>query len=53
MPNLIGLTIREAIFKLNYFRINIKIIGSGIVKKQSIRSKTIIKNQTDLILTCK
>lgn len=53
MPNLIGLTVREAIFKLNYFRINIKIVGSGIIKKQSIRSKTIIKDQVSLILTCK
>ncbi len=53
VPKLTGLSLREAISKLDLSRINVKIRGSGIVKKQSVKPGNKIKNNQNLILTCK
>jgi cell division protein FtsI (penicillin-binding protein 3) len=52
VPKLTGLSLREAIAKIDLSRINVKIKGSGIVKKQSVKPGNKIKNNQELILTC-
>jgi cell division protein FtsI/penicillin-binding protein 2 len=52
VPKLTGLSLREAISKIDLSRINVKIKGSGIVKKQSVKPGNKIKNNQELILTC-
>ena len=52
VPKLTGLSLREAVSKIDLSRINLKIKGSGIVKKQSIKPGVRIKSNQELILTC-
>jgi len=52
MPNLNGLTIREALKKIDFSLFRVKISGNGRVRKQSVKSGSIVKNRTELILTC-
>lgn len=52
MPNLSGLTVREALNKLDFSRYRVNISGSGRVKKQSINPGAVVKNKSDLLLTC-
>jgi cell division protein FtsI (penicillin-binding protein 3) len=52
LPNLKGLTIREALKEINFLRLRVKIIGKGIVKQQSIPPGSITQNNSILTLTC-
>ncbi|MEJ2543024.1 MAG: penicillin-binding transpeptidase domain-containing protein [Calditrichaceae bacterium] len=53
IPNLKGLTLREATAKLDLSKIRLLIEGTGRVIKQSINPGTPIQRRTQLILTCK
>jgi cell division protein FtsI/penicillin-binding protein 2 len=52
LPNLKGLTIREALKRLNFIKLRVKITGSGRVIKQSIQPGAKIKQRNELLLTC-
>ena len=52
IPNLKGLTIREALRRLNFTQLRVKINGKGRVVKQSIKPGEIIKSRGQLLLTC-
>ena len=53
MPQLKGLTLREAAGKLDLSKIRLLIEGTGRITKQSIAPGTPIQRRTQLILTCK
>jgi cell division protein FtsI (penicillin-binding protein 3) len=53
MPDLRGLTLREAAARLDHSRIRLLIEGTGIVKKQSVSPGTPIKRRIQLILSCR
>ncbi len=55
VPNLTGLTLREAVSKIDMtmFRINLQGSKSGIVQKQYPPPGSTVKNRTDLTLTCR
>lgn len=53
MPNLRGLTLRDAMRKLKRFRIDVQVKGSGVVRTQSIRAGKIVKQDATLVLTCR
>ncbi len=52
VPDLINLTVRDAIIKLNSLGIKYKILGSGRVVKQSISSGTKVSKNSVLIIEC-
>jgi len=52
IPSLTGLSLREAVSKIDLSKIKVRIKGSGIVKKQSIKPGIKIKVNQELILTC-
>ena len=52
LPNLKGLTIREALKRINFLKVRIKITGSGRIIKQSITPGSVIKHQQELHLYC-
>lgn len=52
VPNLKGLTVREALNQIDFSQLRVKIIGQGRIVKQSIKPGTIIKNKRELLLTC-
>jgi cell division protein FtsI (penicillin-binding protein 3) len=52
MPNLKGLTIREALKKIDFSRLRVKIDGNGKITKQTVKAGTHIKNKQVLILSC-
>jgi cell division protein FtsI (penicillin-binding protein 3) len=52
MPNLKGLTIREALKKIDFSRYRVKIKGTGRIKKQSIKAGITVTKRSDLQLTC-
>jgi cell division protein FtsI/penicillin-binding protein 2 len=52
VPKLTGLSLREAMTKIDLSKINVRIKGSGIIKKQSVKPGKKIKNNQSLILTC-
>ncbi len=55
MPKLTGLTVREALAKLDLAHLDVKIVGSpaGIIYKQSIPPNRTIKKKMALVLTCR
>ena len=53
MPNVVGLTLREAFRKISHLRLQVEIVGSGVVYKQSIRAKTKLNQQSSIKLYCK
>ena len=55
MPSLKGLTVREALARLDLSRINVRIVGSqaGIIYKQSIPPNRRLKKKQSLVLTCR
>jgi len=52
MPDLIGMTIKEALLIMNEMGIQCSISGSGLVTKQSIPPGTIIKSRKVCRITC-
>ncbi len=52
IPSMKGLSLREALSKIDLSRVKVRIKGSGIVKKQSINPGSKIKKYQELILTC-
>jgi hypothetical protein len=52
LPNLKGLTVREALKRINFLKLRVKITGSGRVIRQSIQPGTSIKQKNELLLTC-
>jgi hypothetical protein len=52
MPRLTGLSIREALRKVDFAKFRVVIDGEGIVRKQSIRTGDQVKAGTSLYLTC-
>ena len=52
MPDLRGLTVREALKKLDFSRYRVSISGSGRVKTQSIRPGTTVRTKAELYLSC-
>lgn len=50
MPNVIGMNARDAVFLLENYKLEIKIIGLGRVKKQSIASGESIKENQQITL---
>ncbi len=55
MPSLKGLTVREALSRLDLSRLDVKILGSpgGIIYKQSIAPNRRLKKKQVLTLTCR
>ncbi len=55
VPNLIGLTLREALAKVDLSRFRVQLDGtrSGIVRRQSPSPGTVIKKRSSLLLTCR
>jgi hypothetical protein len=52
MPNLINLSVREAVATLNELGLKYKVIGNGFVKKQSIKTNSNIKPGQICIINC-
>jgi cell division protein FtsI/penicillin-binding protein 2 len=52
MPDVRGLTIREALKKINFKQCVVRITGSGRIKKQSIKPGQKLSKRTELVLTC-
>jgi cell division protein FtsI (penicillin-binding protein 3) len=52
MPDLKGMTIKEALLIMNEMGIQCSISGSGVVTKQSIPAGTIIKSRKVCRITC-
>jgi len=52
MPDLSGLSLREAIMRIDFKRFRVRIYGQGCVRTQSIKAGTMIKNRADLKLVC-
>jgi cell division protein FtsI/penicillin-binding protein 2 len=52
LPNLKGLTVREALKRINFLKLRVKITGSGRVIRQSIQPGASIKQKNELLLTC-
>ncbi len=55
MPRLTGLTVREALSKLDLSKLDIKIVGSpaGIIYRQSIPQNRMLRKKQVLTLTCR
>jgi cell division protein FtsI/penicillin-binding protein 2 len=53
MPNLKGLTVREALKRIDFSKYRLKIKGSGRIKHQSIKAGITVKKRTELLLTCR
>ena len=53
MPDLKGLTVREALKKVNFSRYRVRITGDGRVTKQSIKPGIVVSRRSELILTCR
>ena len=52
LPDLTGLTIREALKKINFKKLQVKIEGKGIVKQQSIPPGQLSNKKSVLLLRC-
>jgi cell division protein FtsI/penicillin-binding protein 2 len=52
IPNLKGLSIREALRKIDFSKCTVKITGKGTVISQSIRPGTEVNHKTGLVLVC-
>jgi cell division protein FtsI (penicillin-binding protein 3) len=52
MPNLINLSVREAVATLNELGLKYKVVGNGFVKKQSIKTNSNIKPGQICIINC-
>jgi membrane peptidoglycan carboxypeptidase len=52
MPDLTGMTIREALSKIDFSNFRVQITGNGRVKKQSVPPGLAVKKRTVLTLTC-
>jgi cell division protein FtsI/penicillin-binding protein 2 len=53
MPNLVGLSIREAISMMRHYKLDIEIEGSGTVRSQSIKKGKSLENASVLVLKCR
>ena len=53
MPNLKGLTMREAIRKVSRFKFKIRIEGQGLVYQQSISMNKKVLGFGELVIYCK
>lgn len=53
MPNLKGMTLRQALSKINFSLLAVKIEGEGVVLKQSIKAGTVLKGRNTLKLSLK
>jgi hypothetical protein len=51
-PNFRGMTIREALKRIDFSRTRIRIVGHGKIVEQSIRPGTLISRGSELVLTC-
>jgi len=52
MPNLKGLTVREALKKIDFSKLRVKIEGNGKITKQTVKAGTHVKNSQVLTLSC-
>ena len=52
MPNLKGLTVREALQKIDFSKLRVKIEGNGKIAKQTVKAGTHVKNAQVLTLSC-
>jgi cell division protein FtsI/penicillin-binding protein 2 len=52
MPNLKGLTMREAMRKLARFKVEVIVNGTGVIEEQSLKSGALIQDQMIITLTC-
>jgi len=52
MPNLKGLTVREALKKIDFSKLRVKVEGNGKVAKQTVKAGTHVKNAQVLTLSC-
>jgi cell division protein FtsI/penicillin-binding protein 2 len=53
MPDLRGLTLREAMKQIDFSKLSVSINGSGKIYKQSITSGTVLKNRRHVLLSLK
>jgi cell division protein FtsI/penicillin-binding protein 2 len=53
MPDLKGLTVREALRRLKRFRVELVIEGSGKVYAQSVKKGDIVKENEEIIIKCR
>jgi len=52
MPDLRGMSLREALVLIDFAQLRVKVSGRGCVSSQSIKAGTPIKGQRDLLLSC-
>ena len=52
MPNLKGLTVREALKKIDFSKLRVKVEGNGKITKQTVKAGTHVKNAQVLTLSC-
>lgn len=51
MPDLRGLTLRQALNRIDFSKLSVSITGSGKIYKQSISSGAVVKNKSQLLLS--
>ncbi len=52
VPNLKNLSLREAMARVDFSKLTLRVQGSGIVKKQSLDPGTSLKNRRQMVLYC-
>jgi len=52
MPDLKGLTVREALQKIDFSKLRVRIEGNGKIAKQTVKPGTHVKNSQVLTLSC-
>jgi cell division protein FtsI (penicillin-binding protein 3) len=52
MPDLKGLTVREALKKIDFSKLRVKVEGNGKITKQTVEAGTHVKNAQVLTLSC-
>ena len=52
MPDLRGMSLREALIHIDFAQFRLRISGQGCVRSQSIKPGTVVKGQNDLVLVC-
>lgn len=53
VPNIVGIKVKDALYILEELGLNVKIIGKGIVKKQSIEPNVKLKKYKEITIECK
>lgn len=52
VPKLVGLSTREALTKIDLSQVRVRIIGNGIIRRQSPQAGSHVNSGSELVLTC-